>query len=171
MKFKNETIGIYSIDTLHITREVLCNTHLIILQIPPHAGIIILAQIFRWVNESAAVVSWRCQYLKLWRLSLLHALYIRMIRWVNFKATSLAVLWQPSFQIALNVLMVFWCRLIFWCLSVVYFTEGIRNIYFRADSMFVLPNQWETPLQSNAVSHWLGASLESALYLYWKFAR
>ena len=30
----------------------------------------------------------------------------------------------------------------------------------RADSMFV-PSQWETSLQSNAVSHWLGANLES----------
>ena len=46
----------------------------------------------------------------------------------------------------------------------------------RADSRFV-PSQWETALQSNAVSHWLGAKLESALcesyYPYsdyvWKF--
>ena len=30
------------------------------------------------------------------------------------------------------------------------------------DSRFA-PNQWETSLQSNAVSHWLGANLESAL--------
>ena len=37
-------------------------------------------------------------------------------------------------------------------------------IYVRADSRFA-PNQWETSLQSNAVSHWLGANLESALYL------
>ena len=26
-----------------------------------------------------------------------------------------------------------------------------------------MPSQWETPLQSNAISHWLGANLESAL--------
>ena len=32
----------------------------------------------------------------------------------------------------------------------------------RADSRLA-PSQWETPLQSNAVSHWLGTSLESAL--------
>ena len=32
----------------------------------------------------------------------------------------------------------------------------------RADSRFA-PNHWETSLQSNAVSHWLGANLESAL--------
>ena len=37
----------------------------------------------------------------------------------------------------------------------------------RADSRFA-PGQWETSLQSNAVSHWLGANLESALYKsYW----
>ena len=38
-------------------------------------------------------------------------------------------------------------------------------LYFRADSRFA-PNQWETSLQSNAVSHWLGINLEPALYLY-----
>ena len=27
----------------------------------------------------------------------------------------------------------------------------------------LLPSQWETALQSNAVSHWMGANLESAL--------
>ena len=32
----------------------------------------------------------------------------------------------------------------------------------RPDSRFA-PGQWETPLQSNGVSHWLGANLESAL--------
>ena len=32
----------------------------------------------------------------------------------------------------------------------------------RADSRYV-PSQWETSLQSNAVSHWLGANLASAL--------
>ena len=32
-----------------------------------------------------------------------------------------------------------------------------------ADSRFA-PSQWETLLQSNTVSHWLGANLESALY-------
>ena len=33
----------------------------------------------------------------------------------------------------------------------------------RADSRFA-PSQWETSLQSNAVSHWLGTNLESALH-------
>ena len=32
-----------------------------------------------------------------------------------------------------------------------------------ADSM-IAPGQWETSLQSNAISHWMGASLESSLY-------
>ena len=32
----------------------------------------------------------------------------------------------------------------------------------RADSRLA-PSQWETSLQSNAISHWLGANLESAL--------
>ena len=36
------------------------------------------------------------------------------------------------------------------------------NIINRADSRFA-PSQWETALLCNDVSHWLGASLESAL--------
>ena len=36
----------------------------------------------------------------------------------------------------------------------------------RADSRFA-PSQWETLLQSNGVSHWLGTNLESALHLMW----
>ena len=36
-------------------------------------------------------------------------------------------------------------------------------IHFRADSRLA-PSQWETSLQSNAVSHWLDADLESALH-------
>ena len=35
----------------------------------------------------------------------------------------------------------------------------------RADSRLA-PSQWETSLQSNAISHWLGANLESALRLH-----
>ena len=37
-------------------------------------------------------------------------------------------------------------------------------INYRADSRFA-PSQWETSLQRNAVSHWLGANLDSALQL------
>ena len=33
----------------------------------------------------------------------------------------------------------------------------------KADSRLA-PSQWETSLQSNAISHWLGANLKSALY-------
>ena len=38
----------------------------------------------------------------------------------------------------------------------------LRLYCSRADSRFA-PCQWETSLQSNVVSHWLGATLESAL--------
>ena len=37
---------------------------------------------------------------------------------------------------------------------------------FRADYTLA-PSQWETSLQSNAVSHWLSTNLESALILLW----
>ena len=44
----------------------------------------------------------------------------------------------------------------------------VRKIHHhecRADSRLA-PSQWETSLQSNAVSHWLGANLESALWVW-----
>ena len=37
-------------------------------------------------------------------------------------------------------------------------------IWIRVDSRLA-PSQWETVLQSNAVSHWLGTNLESALQI------
>ena len=41
---------------------------------------------------------------------------------------------------------------------------SVQNLhYHRADSRLV-PSQWEMSLQNNTVSHWLGATLESALY-------
>ena len=38
------------------------------------------------------------------------------------------------------------------------------SCYYLADSRLV-PSQWETSLQSNAVSHWLGSNQESAMLL------
>ena len=38
-----------------------------------------------------------------------------------------------------------------------------ESVHYNADSNFV-PSQWETPLHSNAVSQWLGATLDSALH-------
>ena len=48
------------------------------------------------------------------------------------------------------------------CFSKILTTDWLA---FRADSRFA-PIQWETSLQSNGVSHWLGANLESALALW-----
>ena len=39
------------------------------------------------------------------------------------------------------------------------------HVILRADSRLA-PSQWQMSLQSNAVSHWLGATLESALILH-----
>ena len=39
----------------------------------------------------------------------------------------------------------------------------VRDTYFRADSRFP-PSQWEAALLCNDDSHWLGTSLETALY-------
>ena len=49
-----------------------------------------------------------------------------------------------------------------WCLV----TGSYMAYECRADSRFV-PSQWETSLQSNTISHWLGANLESAMRVGW----
>ena len=48
--------------------------------------------------------------------------------------------------------------------------EPMLTWQFRAYSRLA-PSQWETSLQSNAVSHWLAASLESALQFHRKWPR
>ena len=40
----------------------------------------------------------------------------------------------------------------------------MTHVVYRADSRLAPTSQWETSLQSNTVSYWLGANLESALY-------
>ena len=42
--------------------------------------------------------------------------------------------------------------------------NSFSSVLIRAHSRFV-PSQWETSLQSYAVSHWLGTNLESALLI------
>ena len=44
------------------------------------------------------------------------------------------------------------------------------NDVYMADSRFA-PSQWEMPLLCNGISHWLGASLESAQCIYIKEAK
>ena len=47
--------------------------------------------------------------------------------------------------------------------NITYVKCSLIGWHFRADSRLA-PSQWETSLQSNAVSHWLGANLETALH-------
>ena len=56
-------------------------------------------------------------------------------------------------------------RCLFWFYGMscdVLLSSVIRTLDYRADS-WLAPSQWETSFQSNAVSHWLGTNLESAL--------
>ena len=43
-----------------------------------------------------------------------------------------------------------------------------KRLYIRAASRYA-PSQWETALLCKDISHWLGASLESALYAIWQW--
>ena len=42
-------------------------------------------------------------------------------------------------------------------------TESVNKYDVTGLTYRFAPSQWKTPLQSDALSHWLGASLESAL--------
>ena len=43
------------------------------------------------------------------------------------------------------------------------YSESCARLRWQSISLFA-PSQWETSLQSNTISHWLAANLESALY-------
>ena len=61
---------------------------------------------------------------------------------------------------------IFWQNLLKgpkWAFSAQYLS--LYSWHLRADSRFA-PSQWGTSLQSNSVSHWLGANLLSALHLF-----
>ena len=66
-----------------------------------------------------------------------------------------------------------WCQLCHYNLSCCQWKVGITTTFhfsrypcmFRTYSRLV-PSQWEMSLQSNAVSYWLGANLESALHVH-----
>ena len=64
------------------------------------------------------------------------------------------LIWDELFHDALPCLIQYGLQNTYYC--------GIYVISIRADSRCA-PSQWETPLLCNKVSHWLGASLKSAL--------
>ena len=51
----------------------------------------------------------------------------------------------------------------FWCVETALHQQTSWRFHCRADSRFA-PSQWETSLQSNTISHWLGTSLEPPLH-------
>ena len=66
-----------------------------------------------------------------------------------------------EFQIYIFYVHISWILdLIMLSLSKIRINNGHDN---RADSRLA-PSQWETSLQGNTVSHWLGTNLESALW-------
>ena len=55
-------------------------------------------------------------------------------------------------------------------MSIMRTLEKIDHNVIRADSRFA-PSHWEMTLFCNVISHWLGASLESALIMRWDFIK
>ena len=43
------------------------------------------------------------------------------------------------------------------------YDNNMRMVTTKTAALVITPRQWETSLQSNAISHWLGANIESAL--------
>ena len=71
---------------------------------------------------------------------------------------SSLLIWQPAMPPVTSKLTS--CQLNF---------QGIIGPYSRADPRCA-PSQWESSFQSNVISPWLGANLESALIFYWELA-
>ena len=83
--------------------------------------------------------------------------------WPGIKASAAIVLTQLSLNCPVSIMI--YNNLGFLDdISSVCAVIGNPTMIHRADFRF-LPSQWETALLCNAVPHWLGASLESALIL------
>ena len=78
---------------------------------------------------------------------------------------------QEQVTLAFSAKSMFFACFWFCFFKSLYFCDCCTQLYVHAsalvyntvDSRFA-PSQWETSLQSNAVSHWLGPNLKSALY-------
>ena len=80
--------------------------------------------------------------------------YARLLLPLNYVTVTLLYITGP-----IDMSMVVW-----WCALMCESALGAVIACHRADFRLA-PSQWETSLQSNAVSHWLGENLESALLL------
>ena len=94
--------------------------------------------ILKWDKQFHPTLSWACDYLSMVGLKLNR---------VSKRGP------RASSQVSPNINVVECCML---C------TNTSWNVNSRADSGLA-SSQWETSLQSNAVSHWLGANLETSL--------
>ena len=132
------------------------------------------------LNKSLAVIGW-CWYINQSQPSFL-------LKWIK-TASQASRLWQSILLNSVQSVSVslfwkikcfcqldnkkFWIRLLPWPIELsIILIDSACALYslccvvgplWQADSRLV-PSQWEISLQNNAVSRWLGANLESALY-------
>ena len=106
-----------------------------------------------------------------WSLSITPELNSRMYRWkwewpycktskmhvLQIFAFSSNIAWEMLLISSFGIMLRY-----FQIVTKIWFEHGCHQYSTRADFRFA-PSQWETSLQSNTVSHWLGANLESAL--------
>ena len=122
-----------------------------------------------YLNQRSYIVNWTLRNKLPWNLNRHATIFIQENAFENIVCKK----WRPS-CLGLNV-STFASISIVSCggdthdmgqpVYMVHFMS-CHMVMFRADSKLA-PNQWETSLQCNAASHWLGANLESTLMLLW----
>ena len=104
-------------------------------------------QIPSYQHRSNTKVSDQCLIKFIWRI------FAIISGFMTATAVYRVLFWQPSFdQYEADTM------------PSIQMIQGMIQSKGSVDSRFA-PSQWEMALQSNAVSHWLGANLESALIL------
>ena len=70
---------------------------------------------------------------------------------------------RPYLDWSLSLMPIYWCMVSYWCLipdkHLDEYNIGCTSPWYCKDDSTLAPNQWEVVLQSNAISHWLGATL------------
>ena len=130
--------------SLGMYKLVFFSTHYI------HAGIIVCTNVDSFYSM---LESWKCPSLLVWVLSVVQLLKSNPCH-------------MRSFDFKFIIIMLSFIVNIIRLLTVHYYDTMSRLIdVMRRRYYCFAPSQWETPLLYDHVSHWLGASVESALYI------
>ena len=140
--------------------------------------------LMKLIIESISIIYGHCKQINECSIKMFIIRFLRVSKMQGNVTVQISQIWCQNVGTALNsswttniwwkVLCDSWSTFIMYLWLIKYWNVQMNvSLYWRphiiqftADPRLA-PSQWETSLQSNDISHWLGANLESALQFMW----